>query len=179
MNYEEIANVILNELKKYEVKQKPMTAEEIRAEFNNPMKRDRQEELYNAFFCYDEQENICGYNIQVRLAEKEIYKFRFYLPLVDESWKGVKKPEDLPDKKVKIGYDGEFESQNEILKRNDIKLGQAMFLDFRVSGVTYLGEGVVGIANPDTLYSVVRGLKFAGYPVNEATKKANEEKLFL
>ena len=83
------------------------------------------------------------------------------------------------EKKVKIGFDGEFQSQNEILKRNDIKLGQAMFLDFKVQGVTYLGEGFIGINNTETLYSVVRGLKFAGYPINEATKKMNEEKLFV
>lgn len=179
MDYELVFKTISEEIKKYEVKQKPMTAEEIRAEQNNPMKKDKREELYNAFFCYDENENICGYNIQVRLEENEIYKLRFYIPLIDETWKGVKKPEDLPDKKVKIGYDGEFESQNEILKRNDIKMGQAMFLDFKAYGVTYLGEGVVGINSPDTLYAVVRGLKFAGYPVNDATKKMNETKLFV
>lgn len=179
MDYELVFKTIFEEIKKWEVKQKPMTADEIRAEQNNPMKKDKREELYNAFFCYDEQENICGYNIQVRLAENEVYKLRFYIPLVDETWKGVKTPEDLPDKKVKIGYDGEFESQNEILKRNDIKMGQAMFLDFNVNGVTRLGGGVVGINSPDTLYLVVRGLKFAGYPVNESTKKMNETKLFV
>ena len=179
MNYDEIFKTVENEIKKYEVKQKPLTVEEIREMQNNPMQRDKREELYNAFFCYDENENIIGYNIQLRLKENDVYKYRFYLPIIDETWKGVKKPEDLPDKKVKIGFDGEFQSQNEILKRNDIKLGQAMFLDFKVQGVTYLGEGFIGINNTETLYSVVRGLKFAGYPINDATKKMNEEKLFV
>lgn len=179
MDYNEVAKIIENELKKYEVKQKPMTAEEIKAMFNNPMQRDKREELYNAFFCYDEQENICGYNIQVRLAEGEVYKLRFYIPIIDETWKGVKKPEDLPDKKVKIGFDGEFQSQNELLKQNDIKIGIAMHLHFKEYGVVYLGDGFVGINNTDTLYYVVRGFKYAGYPINEATKKMNEQKLFV
>ncbi len=179
MDYNETAKIIDNELKKYEVKQKPMTAEEIKSMFNNPMQRDKREELYNAFFCYDEQENICGYNIQVRLKEGDVYKLRFYLPLVDESWKGVKKPEDLPDKKVKVGFDGEFQSQNELLKKNDIKMGQAMFLNFKGQGVIYLGEGFVGISTPDTLYYVACGFKYAGYPINEATRKMNEQKLFV
>ena len=179
MNYDEIFKTVLEETKKYEEKQKPMTAEEIRAMFNNPMQRDKREELYNAFLCYDEEGNVCGYNIQVRLAEGEIYKYRFYIPVVDDLWKGVKKPEDLPDKKIRIGFDGELESQNEILKRNDIKLAQAMLLNFKTSGVTYLGEGFVGISNLDVLYYVARGFKFAGYPINEATKKMNEQKLYV
>ena len=179
MNYEEIYKTVANEIKKYEVKQKPMSADEIRAMFNNPMQREKREELYNAFFCYDENENICGYNIQVRLAENDVYKLRFYLPIIDETWQGVKTPEELPDKKVKIGFDGEYESQNEILKRNDIKLAPAMMLDLRTSGVVYLGGGTVGIKTPDVLYYVARGLKFAGYPINEATKKMNESKLFV
>lgn len=179
MNYEEIQKIIENENKKYEVKQKPMTAEEIRAMQNNPMNMDKREELYNAFFCYDEQGNICGYNIQARLAEGEIYKLRFYIPIADETWKGVKKPEELPDKKVKIGFDGVYESQNEILKRNDIKLGAALGLNFKVHGAVYLGDGFIGISNPDVLYSIAAGLKFAGYPVNEASKKMNAEKLYV
>ena len=179
MDYELIFKTVEDEIKKYEVKQKPMSAEEIRDMFNNPMKRSDREELYNAFFCYDEQNNICGYNIQVRLKENDVYKLRFYLPVADETWKGVKTPDELPDKKVKIGYDGEFESQNEILKRNDLKAGLAMHLYLNTYGVVSLGGGFVGITGPDVLYSVVRGLKYAGYPVNDATKKMNETKLFV
>lgn len=72
------------------------------------MRKKKNDELYNAIFCYDEQGNICGYNIQARLKEKEIYKLRFYIPVIDKSRNGVKKPENLPDKKVKIGFDGVY-----------------------------------------------------------------------
>lgn len=170
---EEITKTIYGQIKD-ELEQKPLTKEEI----HNPMKKDK-EPLYNAMFCYDEQDNICGYNIQVRLAEKEIYKLRFYLPIVDNSWKGIKQPHDLPDKKVKIGFDGEFVSQNELLKKNDIDQGFAMFLNLSSKVLVYLGEGFIGLPEADVLYHVVRGFKYAGYPTNEATKKMNKTKLFV
>lgn len=85
----------------------------------------------------------------------------------------------MPDKKIKLEYDREFVSQNEVLKTNDIKLGQAMLLNCKARGVTYLGDGFIGISSLDTLYEVVMNFKFAGYPTNEATKKMNEEKLFV
>ena len=178
MIYEEISKIIFSKVK-VEEKQKPKTAEEIRAEQNNPMNRERVEELYNAILCYDESGNVCGYYIQPRVEENDIYKLRFYLPIVDSLWKGVRKPEDLPDKQIKLGYDSEFVSQNEVLKINDIKLGQAMFLNFKARGITYLGEGFVGISSLDTLYEVVMNFKFTGYPTNEATKEMNKGKLFV
>ena len=171
---EEIQKTIYEQIKD-ELEQKPLTKEEI----HNPMKKENKEALYNAIFCYDEQNNICGYNIQVRIAEKEIYKLRFYLPIIDETWKGIKRPQDLPDKKVKVGFDGEFVSQNELLKQNDIKQGLAMYLNLNSRGVMYLGEGFAGLVDSDSLYLVVRGFKYAGYPINNATKKMNEQKLFV
>ena len=178
MNYEEISKIIFSKIK-VEEKQKPKTAEELRAEQNNPMTREKVEELYNAILCYDELGNVCGYNIQARVEENDIYKLRFYIPVVDKLWQGVRKAEDLPDKKIKLGYDSEFVSQNEVLKTNDIKLGQAMLLNFKARGVTYLGDGFIGISSLDTLYEVVMNFKFAGYPKNEATKEINKNKLFV
>ncbi len=171
---EEIQKTIYEQIKDV-LEQKPLTKDEI----HNPMKKDNKEALYNAFFCYDEQDNICGYNIQVRIKENEIYKLRFYLPVIDDSWKGVKRPQDLPDKKVKVGFDGEFVSQNELLKQNNLEQGLAMYLNLNSRGLVYLGEGFVGLVDEDSLYLVVRGFKYAGYPINEATKKMNEQKLFV
>lgn len=75
---EEIKKIIYEQIKD-ELEQKPLTKEEI----HNPMKKEKKGALYNAFFCYDERDNICGYNIQVRIIEKDIYKWRFYLPIID------------------------------------------------------------------------------------------------
>ena len=170
METDKISQTILDKLENA-----PKTA----TEANDPMKQEKQEELYNVFLCYDENEKVCGYNVQVRIEENGIYKLRFYLPLVDSTWARIKRPQDLPDKMVKIGADGEYQSQNELLKKNDIKIGQSMFLNFNVYGITYLGAGFVGIADYDTLYRVVRGFKFTGFPVNEETKKHQEEKKFV
>ena len=172
--YEEVKNAIYERIKD-DLTNKPKTKEEI----NNPMKKDKKEELYNAIYCYDENDTLCGYNIQVRIAENDIYKYRFYIPIVDSAWKNVKKPEDLPDKKVKIGFDGEYVSQNELLKKNDLKLANAMYLNFNTNGVINLGEGFFGIVETDVLYLIVRGFKFYGYPVNLATKELNSKKLFV
>ena len=174
MNYEEISKIFYDELKD-ELERKPMTA----AELNNPMSHDNQEPLFNAIFCYDEQNNLCGYNIQPRIAENEIYKLRYYLPLIDTSWSGVKSLDKLPDKKIKVGYDGEYVSQNELLKKNDPELAKAMFFNFKVYGVLKLQEGVVGMLSPDILYLIIRRFKNAGYPINDATRKMNETKLFV
>lgn len=171
---EEIQKTIYEQIKDV-LEQKPLTKEEI----HNPMKKENKEALYNAIFCYDEQDNICGYNIQVRIAKKEIYKLRFYLPVIDEGWKGVKRAQDLPDKKVKVGFDGEFVSQNELLKNNDIEQGLAMYLNLHSRATVYLGGGFVGLIDADSLYYVVRGVKYAGYPINKVTKKMNEAKLFV
>lgn len=166
----EISQTILDKLENA-----PKTA----TEANNPMNKEKHEELYNVFLCYDDSGNVCGYNIQVRIEENDIYKLRFYLPIVDSFWASVKRPQDLPDKKVRVGFDGEYQSQNELLRNNDIKLGQAMFLNFNVYGITYLGGGFIGIADYDTLYRVVRGFKFVGYPTNNATQQSNIEKKFV
>lgn len=180
IDYELMAKTVEKELQKYVVKQKPMTKEEINEMFNNPMKREKREELYNAIFCYDENNKICGYSIQVRIEENDVYKLRFYLAIIDDSWKGIRKAEDLPDKKVKIGYFGEYESQKEIFKRNDVKLAAAMYLQLaNTSGVIYLGDGCVGIDGLGTLHNVAPGLKFAGYNTNEATIEINKDKLFI
>lgn len=172
--YEVIEKAIYERIKD-DLTQKPKTKEEI----NNPMQKDKKEELYNAIYCYDEQNNICGYNIQVRIAENDIYKYRFYIPIIDSNWRGIKKASDLPDKKIKIGFDGEFISQNELLKKNDMKLAKAMYMHFNCGGMCYLGDGFVGITEPDALYLVVRGFKYYGYPINEATKELNSKKLFV
>lgn len=174
MNYEEISKIFY-EILKDDLQRKPKTA----AELNNPMEHDKKEALFNAIFCYDEQNKLCGFNIQPRIEEKEIYKLRFYLPIIDASWGGVKKPENLSDKKIKVGFDGEYISQNELLKTNDILLAKAMFLNLNVYGVLNLGRGFVGIISPDILYATLRRFKNAGYPVNDATKKMNETKLFV
>ena len=174
MEYEKIAKIFYEELKD-ELERKPKTA----AELNNPMNHDKKEALYNAIFCYDENEELCGYNIQPRIEEDEIYKLRFYIPLIDTSWAGVKKPEMLPDKKVKVGFDGEYVSQNELLKKNDLLLAKAMYFNFNVYGVLNLGNGFVGMVSPDILYLVLRRFKNAGYPINDATRKMNETKLFV
>jgi len=174
MNYEEISKIFYAELKD-ELERKPKTASEI----NNPMDNDKKEALFNAIFCYDKNNQLCGFNIQPRIAENEIYKLRFYIPLIDSSWQGVKKAQELPDKKIKIGYDGEYVSQNELLKKNDMQLANAMYLNFKCYGVASLGEGFVGIISPDILYIVIRRFKNAGYPINEATRKMNESKLFV
>ena len=174
MNYEEISKIFYEELKD-ELQRKPKTA----AELNNPMNHEKQEALFNAIFCYDEQDKLCGFNIQPRIAENEIYKLRFYLPLIDASWSGVKKAENLPDKKVKIGFDGGYISQNELLQKNDLMFAKAMYFNFNVYGVLNLGNGVVGILSPDILYLILRRFKNTGYPINEATRKMNEEKLFV
>lgn len=171
---EEVQKIIYEQIKDL-LKQKPLTKEEIH---NNPMKKEEREPLYNAILCYDEQNNVCGYNIQVRLAKKEIYKLRFYLPIIDENWKNIRQPQDLPDKKIKVGFDGEFVSQNELLKKNDIEQGLAMYLNLKSPSVIRLGGGFVGLADSDALYNVVAGFKYAGYQTNEATKKENENKLF-
>ena len=167
---DEISQTILDKLENA-----PKTA----SEANDPMNKEKHEELYNVFLCYDESGNVCGYNVQVRIEENDIYKLSFYLPLIDSSWTRVKRPQDLPDKKVKVGFDGEYQSQNELLKKNDIQLGRSMFLNFNVYGLTYLGGGFVGLADFDTLYRVVRGFKFVGYSTNEETQKANENKKFV
>ncbi len=174
MEYEEISKIFYEELKD-ELQRKPMTA----AELNNPMEHDKKEALYNAIYCYDEQNKLCGFNIQPRIEEKEIYKLRYYIPLIDNSWTGIKKAENLPDKKIKIGFEGEYISQNELLKKNDLMLAKAMLFNFNVYGVLNLGNGVAGILSPDILYLVLRRFKNAGYPVNDATKKMNEGKLFV
>ena len=174
MNYKEISKIFYAALKD-ELERKPKTA----AEINNPMNHDKKEALFNAIFCYDENDQLCGYNIQPRIEENEIYKLRFYIPLIDSSWYGVKKAQDLPDKKIKIGFDGEYVSQNELLKKNDMQLANAMYLNFKCYGVTSLGEGFVGIISPDILYIVLRRFKNAGYPINDATRKMNESKLFV
>lgn len=174
MNYEEISKIFYEQLKD-ELQRKPMTA----AELNNPMNHDKKEALFNAIFCYDENDNLCGFNIQPRIEENEIYKLRYYLPLIDSSWSGVKKAENLQDKNIKIGFDGEYISQNELLKKNDPMLAKAMLFNFNVYGVLNLGNGVVGILSPDILYLVLRRFKNAGYPINDATRKINESKLFV
>ena len=174
MEYEEISKIFY-ELLKDELQRKPMTA----AELNNPMEHDKKEALFNAIFCYDENDKLCGFNIQPRIEENEIYKLRYYLPLIDTSWSGVKKPENLPDKKIKIGFDGEYISQNELLKNNDPMLAKAMLFNFNVYGVLNLGNGVVGILSPDILYLILRRFKNAGYPINDATRKMNEGKKFV
>lgn len=170
---DEVSKIIYEHIKD-ELERKPLTREEI----HNPMHNERKEALYNAILCYDETGNVCGYNIQVRLEEKEIYKQCFYLPIIDASWNGVKNSNNLPDKKVKIGYDGKYQSQNELLKKNDIEQGLAMFLNLKSLGLVYLGEGFVGLTCSDVLYNIARNFKFAGYPTNEATKKMNESKSF-
>ena len=174
MNYEEVSKIFYEQLKD-ELERKPMTA----AELNNPMSHDKKEALYNAIFCYDEKDQLCGFNIQPRIEENEIYKLRFYLPLIDTSWSGVKTFDKLPNKKIKVGFDGEYVSQNELLKKNDAELAKAMFFNFKVYGVLKLQEGVVGMLSPDILYLIIRRFKNAGYPVNEATRKMNESKLFV
>lgn len=112
MNYEEISKIFYAALKD-ELERKPKTA----AEINNPMNHDKKEALFNAIFCYDEKDQLCGFNIQPRIEENEIYKLRFYLPLIDTNWAGVKTLDKLPDKKIKVGFDGEYVSQNELLKK--------------------------------------------------------------
>ena len=174
MNYEEISKIFYEQLKD-ELERKPMTA----AELNNPMSHDKKEALYNAIFCYDEKEQLCGFNIQPRIEENEIYKLRFYLPLIDTKWAGVKTLDKLPDKKIKVGFDGEYVSQNELLKQNDAMLAKAMYFNFNVYGALDLGNNVVGILSPDILYLVLRRFKNAGYPINDATRKMNENKLFV
>ena len=143
------------------------------------MEQDKKEALFNAIFCYDEKNELCGFNIQPRIEQDEIYKLRFYIPMIDESWAGVKTADKLPDKKVKIGFDGEYVSQNELLKNNDAELAKAMFFNFKVYGTLKLSENVVGILSPDILYLIIRRLKNAGYPVNDATRKMNGSKLFV
>lgn len=174
MEYEKISKIFYEKLKD-ELERKPKTV----AELNNPMNQDKKEALFNAIFCYDEQGKLCGFNIQPRIAEDEIYKLRFYLPLIDISWSGVKTLEKLPDKKIKVGFDGEYISQNELLKKNDPMLAKSMFFNFNVYGVLKLQEGVVGMISPDILYLILRRFKNAGYPINEATKKMNKAKLFV
>ena len=174
MDYEEISKIFYEQLKD-ELERKPMTA----AELNNPMNHDKKEALFNAIFCYDEKDQLCGFNIQPRIKENEIYKLRFYLPLIDTSWSGVKTFEKLPDKKIKVGFDGEYVSQNELLKQNDAMLAKAMYFNFNVYGVLNLGNGVVGMLSPDILYLIIRRFKNAGYPVNDATRKMNECNLFV
>ncbi len=170
---DEISKIIYAHIKD-ELERKPLTREEI----HNPMRNERKEALYNAILCYDETGNVCGYNIQVRLAEKEVYKQSFYLPIIDASWNGVKSSNNLPDKKVKIGYDGKYQSQNELLNKNNIEQGLAMFLNLKSFGLVYLGEGFIGLTCSDVLYNIARNFKFAGYPINEVTKKMNESKSF-
>ena len=179
MDYEEIRKIVKKQFEEDFQKQKPKTAAEIKEESLNPMKKDRKPDVYNAFYCYDENNNICGYNIQLRIEENEVYKYRFYIPIVDDSWKGVRKSENLPDKMVKIGYDGEFQPQNELLKQNDIELAAAMMINFSLRHFVYLGGGFAGITEPDVLYYLLCRFKYTGYPVNDATKKMNESKLFV
>ena len=174
MDYEEISKIFYEQLKD-ELERRPMTV----AELNNSMNHDKKEALFNAIFCYDEKDQLCGFNIQPRIKENEIYKFRFYLPLIDTNWAGVKTLDKLPDKKIKVGFDGEYVSQNELLKQNDAMLAKAMYFNFNVYGVLNLGNGAVGILSPDILYLVLRRFKNAGYPVNDATRKMNECNLFV
>ena len=174
MDYEEVSKIFYEQLKD-ELKGRPMTV----AELNNPMNHDKKEALFNAIFCYDEKDQLCGSTIQRRIKENEIYKLRFYLPLIDTNWAGVKTLDKLPDKKIKVGFDGEYVSQNELLKQNDAMLAKAMYFNFNVYGVLNLGNGAVGILSPDILYLVLRRFKNAGYPVNDATRKMNECNLFV
>ena len=111
MDYEEISKIFYEQLKD-ELERRPMTV----AELNNSMNHDKKEALFNAIFCYDEKDQLCGFNIQPRIEENEIYKLRFYLPSIDTYWSGVKKFDKLHDKKIKVGFDGEYVSQNELLK---------------------------------------------------------------
>jgi hypothetical protein len=99
--------------------------------------------------------------------------------LVDNSWVGVKTVDELPDKEVKIGFDGEYLSQNELLRNNDNELAKAMYFNFDVFGVVKLAEGLVGIDSSNVLYLILKRFKNAGYPINEATKQLNESKLFV
>lgn len=179
MDYQKIREIVEKQFEEDFKKQKPKTADDIKAEALNPMKNNKKPEVYNAIFCYDEQNNICGYNIQLRIDEDEVYKYRFYLPLVDSSWKGIRKPEYLPDKKVKIGYDGEYQSQNDLLNKNDIQLAMAMIINFNIKNFVYLGGGYAAIYQPDDLYIHLLRFKYAGYPINDATRKMNESKLFV
>ncbi len=154
---------------------KPKTKEEV----NNPMKKSKKEELYNAIYCYDENNNICGYNIQLRIEQDDIYKYRFYLPIADLNWNGIKTSKELKDKKIKITFEGEYISQNELLEKNDIELAEAMYLNLNVIGVKHLDKGFYAISDSEILYLILRGFKYYGYPINEATKKENEKKKFV
>ena len=179
MDYEKIRKIVEKQFEDDFKKQKPKTAAEIKNDQLNPMKRDKRPEVYNAFFCYDEQNNICGFNIQLRIEEDEVYKHSFYLPLVGNSWRNIKKREDLPDKMVKIGYDGEFQSQNGLLEQNDIELAKAMIINFSMRYFASLGKGYLGLYEQDDLYSLLCRFKYAGYPVNDATRKLHKSKLFV
>jgi hypothetical protein len=174
VNYEEVSKIFYEQLKD-ELERKPLTA----AELNNPMDNDKKEALFNAIFCYDKQNKLCGFNIQPRIEQNEIYKLRYYIPLVDNSWVGVKTVDELPDKEVKVGFEGEYLSQNELLKNNDNELAKAMYFNFDVFGVVKLAEGLVGIDSSNVLYLILKRFKNAGYPINEATKQLNESKLFV
>ena len=172
MQLNEIKEIVYEKIKD-ELIQKPKTASELK----NPMDK-KKDELYNAIFCYDKNNKICGYNIQLRVEENEAYKLRFYLPITDDSWKNVKNPAELPDKEIKIGYEGEFISQNELLKANSFEVADAMHLNLNATGTIRL-DNIIGLTHPDALYLVVRNFKYAGYPTNDATKKLNEAKLFI
>jgi hypothetical protein len=174
INYEEVSKIFYEQLKD-ELERKPMSATEL----NNPMDNDKKGALFNAIFCYNKQNQLCGFNIQPRIEQNEIYKLRYYIPLVDNSWIGVKTIEDLPDKEIKIGFEGEYLSQNELLKKNDNELAKAMYLNFKVYGVVKLSENIFGINSPNVLYLILKRFKNAGYPINEATKIMNENKLFV
>ncbi|MCR5260368.1 MAG: hypothetical protein K6C94_00850 [Candidatus Gastranaerophilales bacterium] len=179
MDYDKIREIVRKQFSDDFEKQKPKTAADLKNEQLNPMKRDKKPDVYNAFYCYDENNKICGYNLQLRIEEDEVYKHRIYLPLVDDLWRGVKKREDLPDKKVKIGYDGEYQSQNALLEQNDIQLATAMIINFNIRWFVYLGNGYLGLREPDDLYMLLCRFKYTGYPINDATKKMNETKIFV
>ena len=172
MKLDEVKKIIFEKIKD-ELVQKPKTASEL----NNPMNK-KKDELYNAIFCYDKNNEICGYNIQVRLEENEIYKLRYYLPIADDSWKNVKTLSQLPDKEIKIGFEGEYVSQNEVLRANSPEIADAMYLNLNANGIIKI-ENVFGLTCPDALYLVARNFKYTGYPVNDATKQLNKDKLFV
>ena len=54
-----------------------------------------------------------------------------------------------------------------------------MIINFSLREFVYLGEGFIGITEPDILYYLLCRFKYAGYPINDATKRLNSSKLFV